>query len=350
MKKKKNNKRKYLIPFGVCLLGVLGAVYYFFFASMSSSDETKYVYIDNDDTIDSVYTKVAEVAKASSMTGFKTLASHSKYADNIRTGRYGIRPGEGAFVVFRHLKNGLQTPVNLVVPSVRTTERLAAELSKKLMLDSATIYHALADEATCKKYGYDTATIAAMFIPNTYDIYWNVSAEKLLDRMQKENQKFWNHERTEKARLIKLSPVEVSTLASIIDEETANDGEKPMVAGMYYNRLMLRNGEYPNGMPLQADPTIKFAWKRFDLKRIYNNLLSINSPYNTYKNPGLPPGPIRIPSIAGIDAVLNHVHHDYIYMCAKEDFSGTHNFARTYNEHLQNAKRYSEALNKRGIK
>ena len=224
MKKKKNNKRKYLIPFGVCLLVVLGAVYYFFFASMSSSDETKYVYIDNDDTIDSVYTKVAEVAKASSMTGFKTLASHSKYADNIRTGRYGIRPGEGAFVVFRHLKNGLQTPVNLVVPSVRTTERLAAELSKKLMLDSATIYHALADEATCKKYGYDTATIAAMFIPNTYDIYWNVSAEKLLDRMQKENQKFWNHERTEKARLIKLSPVEVSTLASIIDEETANDG------------------------------------------------------------------------------------------------------------------------------
>ena len=168
--------------------------------------------------------------------------------------------------------------------------------------------------------------------------------------MQKENQKFWNHERTEKARLIKLSPVEVSTLASIIDEETANDGEKPMVAGMYYNRLMLRNGEYPNGMPLQADPTIKFAWKRFDLKRIYHNLLSINSPYNTYKNPGLPPGPIRIPSIAGIDAVLNHVHHDYIYMCAKEDFSGTHNFARTYNEHLQNAKRYSEALNKRGIK
>ena len=117
MKKKKNNKRKYLIPLGVCLLVVLGAVYYFFFASMSSSDETKYVYIDNDDTIDSVYTKVAEVAKASSMTGFKTLASHSKYADNIRTGRYGIRPGEGAFVVFRHLKNGLQTPVNLVVPS-----------------------------------------------------------------------------------------------------------------------------------------------------------------------------------------------------------------------------------------
>ena len=252
--------------------------------------------------------------------------------------------------MFRHLKNGLQTPVNLVVPSVRTMDRLAAELSKKLMLDSATIYHALSDEATCRKYGYDTATIAAMFIPNTYDIYWNVSTEKLLDRMQKENKKFWNTERTDKARAMKLTPIEVSTLASIIDEETANDGEKPMVAGMYYNRLMLRNAEYPDGMPLQADPTIKFAWKRFDLKRIYNNLLYINSPYNTYKNPGLPLGPIRIPSIAGLDAVLNHVHHDYIYMCAKEDFSGTHNFARTYEEHLQNAKRYSQALNQRGIK
>ena len=149
---------------------------------------------------------------------------------------------------------------------------------------------------------------------------------------------------------MKLTPNQVITLASIVDEETANNGEKPMIAGMYYNRLMLRNAEYPEGMPLQADPTIKFAWKRAELKRIYNNLLYIKSPYNTYKNPGLPPGPIRIPSVAGIDAVLNHVKHEYLYMCAKEDFSGTHNFARTYQEHLQNAAKYSKALNERGIK
>lgn len=347
---KKNLKRKYLIPAGACLVVIVAAVYYFFFATMLATSETKYVYIDNDDNVDSVLVKLSAVSKSNAMTGFKTLVRHSKYSENIRTGRYAVEPGEGAFTVFRHMKNGLQSPVNLVVPSVRTLDRLAAELSKRLMLDSAQIYKALADEATCRKYGYDTTTIAAMFIPNTYDIYWNVSVEKLLDRMKKENNKFWNNERTEKAKNIKMTPIEVSTLASIIDEETANDGEKPMVAGMYYNRLMLRNAEYPNGMPLQADPTIKYAWKRFDLKRIYNNLLSINSPYNTYKNPGLPPGPIRIPSIAGIDAVLNHVHHDYIYMCAKEDFSGTHNFARTYNEHLQNAKRYSQALNQRGIK
>jgi UPF0755 protein len=162
--------------------------------------------------------------------------------------------------------------------------------------------------------------------------------------------RFWTFERAQKAKQMKLSTIEVSTLASIIDEETANDAEKPMIAGMYYNRLMLRNEEYPNGMPLQADPTIKFAWKKFELKRIYNNLLHIDSPYNTYTNTGLPPGPIRIPSIAGLDAVLNHVHHKYLYMCAKEDFSGTHNFAETYEEHMENAAKYSKALNERGIK
>ena len=351
MKKKKDNKKKVLIAACICCVVAIGFVYKFFFSTLLSAKETKYVYIDNDDNIDSVYAKVSDVAKdGCEMTGFKILAGHSKYPNHIRTGRYAVEEGEGAFTVFRHMKNGVQSPVSLVVPSVRTMDRLAAELSKKLMLDSATICKALTDEATCRKYGYDTTTIAAMFIPNTYDIYWNVNVNKLLDRMQKENKIFWNAERSKKAKDMKLSPVEVSTLASIIDEETANNGEKPMVAGMYYNRLTLRNAEYPNGMPLQADPTIKFAWKRFDLRRIYNNLLAVNSPYNTYKNPGLPPGPIRIPSIAGIDAVLNHVHHDYIYMCAKEDFSGTHNFARTYEEHLQNAKRYSQALNQRGIK
>ena len=350
MRKKKNKSSKLLPIAGVVLFSLVVVVYYFFFVGMSSTGETQYVYIDNDDSIDSVYTKLGDVSRGSSMIGFKTLVKISGYGDKVRTGRYAVREGEGSFIVFRHMKNGLQTPVSLVVPSVRTLERLASELSKRLMMDSTALYKALSDEAICQKYGYDTATIAAMFIPNTYDIYWNVSVEKLLDRMQKENKAFWNADRMQKAKAMKFTPIEVTTLASIVDEETANNAEKPMVAGMYYNRLMLRNAEYPNGMPLQADPTIKFAWKRFDLKRIYNNLLYIKSPYNTYRNPGLPPGPIRIPSIVGIDAVLNHVQHDYLYMCAKEDFSGTHNFARTYNEHLQNAKRYSDALNNRGIK
>jgi UPF0755 protein len=216
-------------------------------------------------------------------------------------------------------------------------------LGKKLMLDSATIADALYSDEVCQKYGYDTCTVAALFVPNTYDVYWNLSPKALLDRMQKECKKFWNEDRMKKAEALKMTPVEVSTLASIIDEETSNDGEKPMIAGMYYNRLQ-------TDMPLQADPTVKFAIGDFSIRRIYNNMLSINSPYNTYRNTGLPPGPIRVPSIAGLDAVLNMVHHDYLYMCAKEDFSGTHNFARTYQEHLANAAKYSAALNKRGIK
>ena len=347
---KKSVSKLYLYGAIGCIVIVAIVGYLYCFSSFSKSSDTQYVYIDTDDNIDSVYNKVEPIANSFPYQAFKTLTHHFRYAGHIHTGRYAIHPGEGALKVWRHMKNGLQEPVNLTLPSVRTLNKLSAELSKKLMIDSTSILQALTDEATCEKYGYDTTTIACMFIPNTYDIYWNSSVEKLLDRMKKESEKFWNSDRTQKAKALQLTPVEVITIASIVDEETANNAEKPMIAGMYYNRFKLRNAEYPEGMPLQADPTIKFAWKRFDLKRIYNNLLHIKSPYNTYVNPGLPPGPIRIPSVAGIDAVLNLVKHDYLYMCAKEDFSGTHNFARTYQEHLQNAAKYSKALNERGIK
>ena len=347
---KKSVSKLYLYGAIGCIVIVAIVGYPYCFSSFSKRSNTQYVYIDTDDNIDSVYNKVEPIANSFPYQAFKTLTHHFGYAEHIHTGRYAIHPGEGALKVWRHMKNGLQEPVNLTLPSVRTLDKLSVELSKKLMIDSTSILQALTDEATCEKYGYDTTTIACMFIPNTYDIYWNSSVEKLLDRMKKESEKFWNEDRTQKAKALQLTPVEVITIASIVDEETANNGEKPMIAGMYYNRFKLRNAEYPEGMPLQADPTIKYAWKRFDLKRIYNNLLRIKSPYNTYVNPGLPPGPIRIPSVAGIDAVLNLVKHDYLYMCAKEDFSGTHNFARTYQEHLQNAAKYSKALNERGIK
>lgn len=339
----KTKKYPYTIAvvIGCVLIAIIAYVY--FFSSFTDSSEKKYVYIDNDDTIDSVFNKIDTIAKRTAYIGFCTLTRHSSFKQNIRVGRYEIKPGEMTFTVFRKIKNGRQTPLNLTIPSVRTKERLAGELAKRLMTDSLTIINKLNDEAVCKKYGYDTTSVICMFIPNTYEVFWDITPDKLFERMDKESHNFWNEERTSKAASLILTPINVMTLASIIDEETANNQEKPMIAGMYYNRLQA-------GMPLQADPTVKFAKKDFEARRIYNNWLSINSPYNTYKNIGLPPGPIRIASVEGIDAVLNLVHHNYMYMCAKEDFSGTHNFAVSYAEHLQNARKYTEALNKRGIK
>ena len=219
-----------------------------------------------------------------------------------------------------------------------------------MMKDSTDFINLLNDSSICAELGYTTQSIPALFIPNTYSIYWNTDVKAFIKSMVKEHANFWKQkDRQGKAKSMGMTPIEIATLASIIDEETSNNGEKPMIAGMYLNRLKCRTAEYPNGMLLQADPTVKFAHQDFKLRRIYHKLLTIDSPYNTYKYPGLPPGPIKIASIQGIDAVLNHVNHDYLYMCAKEDFSGTHNFAATYKEHVSNAKRYTEALNQKGI-
>ncbi len=340
---KKFNSRTHLYIAAVGLILIICLVAYYAVTSVSRFETTQYLYIDDDDTQDSVVAKLRPMAHTAGMTGLTMILRHSGYGKHIRTGRYAIEPGDGAITLYRRLKNGQQKSMRLTIPEVRTMDRLAAVLGHKLMLDSATIAQALTNQDTLQQYGYDTATIASMFVPDTYDVYWNMSVSSLLARMQKEHDRFWHGDREAKAARLQLTPVEVCTLASIIDEETANTAEKPMIAGMYLNRLQQH-------MPLQADPTIKFALKQFELKRIWQKLLTIDSPYNTYKNEGLPPGPIKIASIKGIDAVLNRVEHDYLYMCAKEDFSGTHNFARTYSEHLQNAARYTKALNARGIK
>jgi UPF0755 protein len=340
---KKFDSRTYLYIAATALVLIVGVVVFYALTAVSKTDETYYVYIDTDDTQDSVIAKIQPMGHTAGMTGLATLIRHSSYGKHVRTGRYAVNPGEGAVTVFRRLKNGQQTSMMLTIPEARTMERLAAVLSRKLMIDSATIATALYDQETCQKMGYDTCTIAAMFVPNTYDVFWNTGIDGLLERMRKEHDRFWKGDREAKAAQLQLTPDEVCTLASIIDEETANNGEKPMIAGMYLNRLK-------TGMPLQADPTIKFALKDFALKRIYHKHLTIDSPYNTYRNTGLPPGPIKVASVKGIDAVLNAVSHEYLYMCAKEDFSGTHNFAKTYPEHLKNAARYAKALNERGIK
>ena len=336
-------KKQYIIPIIICVLALAGLVFFYLTGSLSKSDKCEYVYIDDNDNLYSVAAKLKPIANEQALLSFKLLSRHSGYSKNIRTGKYAIQPEEGIITVLRKLKNGHQEPLRLTIPESRTTDRLAGAIGRKLMMDSLSLSILLKDSAFCAAQGFDTTTIVCMFVPNTYEVYWNTSIENLMSRMKKEHDKFWNESRMAKASALGLSPEEVCTLASIIDEETSNNAEKPMIARMYLNRLA-------KGMPLQADPTVKFALKDFALKRIYHNMLNTDSPYNTYRYAGLPPGPIKVASVAGIEAVLNPASHSYLYMCAKEDFSGTHNFAATYQEHLKNASKYSKALNERGIK
>lgn len=342
------NKKWWLVGAGVFLaLAICIFVYHKLTEKYGKFSETTkevgYVFIDTDDNIDSVCMKLRPLSNEKSMNCIRSLMDNAKYNQHIRTGRYRIEPGKRIIDVFRQLKGGMQEPVMLTIPEARTMERLSALLDRKLMLDSATIAQALTDSLFCQQQGYTLETIPCLFVPNTYEVYWDMSLENLIKRMHKEYDVFWNSERKAKAEAIGLTPNEVQTLASIVDEETANNAEKPTIAGLYLNRLH-------KGMLLQADPTVKFAMRDFTLRRILNVHLKTDSPYNTYKYPGLPPGPIRVASIQGIEAVLNPETHDYLYMCAKEDFSGTHNFAVTLQEHQKNARRYQEALNKRGIK
>ena len=332
----KNPWRIVLMVLAVLLVvGVLSLIS--LFSSAYEGEEQTYVYL-----YEKYSPKEAEAALKDAGVrtfGFPMLSRMLSY--RVRSGRYAVEKGENIVQIFRRLRNGKQSPLNLTIPSVRTLDRLAGYLGERLMIDSTEIVTAFRD--SCTNYGYTWETLPELFVPNTYQVYWDMSFSDFMQRMVHENRAFWQGKRDSLAQSIGMSHVEVATLASIVDEETANNAEKPMVAGMYVRRLQV-------GMPLQADPTVKFALGDFSLRRILRKHLTTDSPYNTYRNTGLPPGPIRIPSVVGIDAVLNYVHHDFLFMCAKEDFSGTHNFARTYSEHLQNARRYARALDERGIK
>ena len=330
----KKKTLSYLLPAALCLVGIAAMGYYYFLTTFTKVEQTEYVYIDRDDTQDSVLAKLCPLSHGHALTGLGYMMRHVGYDSKIRTGRYAIAPGMSTVDVLRRLRNGQQEPIMLTIPEVRTMEQLSARLATKLMIDSADIAALIVGDTLAP----------CLFLPDTYEVYWNISADGFMERMQREHDRFWDSgSRRQLADSLGLTPDEVCTLASIIDEETANNAEKPAIAGMYINRLH-------RDMPLQADPTVKFALQDFALRRIYYDQLETESPYNTYKNVGLPPGPIKIASKQGIDAVLHAERHDYLYMCAKEDFSGTHNFAVTYNEHLKNAARYAKALNQRGIK
>jgi UPF0755 protein len=278
-----------------------------------------------------------------SIKAFKWVANKKDFAKNIKTGRYLLKKGMNSNQVVNMLKGGLQTPLNVTFNNVRTKEELAGKISKYLIADSLSILNLFSDNTLISKNGFTTETFKTMFIPNTYQFYWTTSAHEFAERMKTEYEKFWTADRRKKAENLQLSLPEVTTLASIVQAETVKKDEQPRIAGLYLNRLK-------KGQLLQADPTVKYAVGDFTLKRILNVHLQTESLYNTYKYAGLPPGPINFPETTSIDAVLNYEKHNYLYMCAKEDFSGYHNFAVTFDEHSRNAAKYRRELDKRNIK
>lgn len=274
---------------------------------------------------------------------FGRLAEAIGYPRKMKTGRYAVNSGISCKSLLENLIRGNQDPCKITFNNIRLKNELSENIGSQMMFGSAVLQQKLDDPEVCSRYGFEIQTIQCMFIPNTYEMYWNISIDRFLERMKKEYDRFWTPERLEKAGKIPLSPIQVSILASIMEEETIVPDEYPVVAGLYINRLK-------EGMLLQADPTVKYAVGDFTLKRILHTHLKVDSPYNTYKYEGLPPGPIRVPSIRGLDAVLNYEHHRYLYMCAKEDFSGRHNFTSSWAEHTRNAQRYQVALNRNNIR
>ncbi len=301
-----------------------------------------HVYIDEEKDWERLCRELEDSAACLHVGSFRRLASWMDYAGHLKTGRYRVDPGMSNLELVRRLRRGHQEAVRLTFSGMRSREELAKRIGGELMLEGHALLRLMNDSAWCDSMGFDRRTITAMFIPNTYEVYWNVSPARFMSRMKREYDVFWNASRQAKAQAAGLTPVEVSVLASIVEEESAVADEYPVIAGLYLNRLKA-------GIPLQADPTVRFAVGDFSIRRILDSHLAVDSPYNTYKHAGLPPGPIRIPSVRALDAVLNPMKHRYLYMCAKEDFSGRHNFAATLAEHNRNAARYRSALDRRRI-
>jgi UPF0755 protein len=271
------------------------------------------------------------------MVSFSFLARLKNFDRKMQPGRYMLRSNMTNLEALNALLGGRHEPVNVTFTNVRLLSELDEKVTKNIGVTPEEFEDALDEFIADNQEGFNRQNILSMFIPNTYQVYYNVVPEELVERMHKEYEKFWTEERKAKARAMGLTPIEVSILASIVQAESIKQDEAPIIAGLYINRLK-------KDMPLQADPTLVYAVGDFTIKRVLNEHKEIDSPYNTYKYAGLPPGPINMPYIANLDAVLNYKHHNYIFMCAKEDFSGYHNFAATLREHNINAEKYQTAL------
>ena len=307
-----------------------------------SNRETVSLYIPTGATYSDVLDSLNAHQCISNHTVFNTMARLRHYRDNVKGGRYLLKPQMNVWNLLTKLYYGNQDPVRITINKHRTTRQLCDFLGSRLELDADSLLALISDEGVCASFGFNPKTIIGMFPQNTYDVYWNTTPENLLAKMNKEYNRFWNDDRMAKCKALNLSPSEVTTLASIVEEETNKNDEKPLIASVYLNRLR-------KGMLLQADPTLKYAVGDFTLRRLLNKHMQTDSPYNTYMYRGLPPGPICIPGTASIDAVLLNKHTDYLYFCARADFSGYHAFASSLAAHNANANAFHAELNRRKI-
>ena len=349
--KKKNGNRTsitVLIVLGILLIFAMAFGYWLYRSVMSPNVQTAggkdvELFIPTGSDYNQVKTILADAQFIINEKSFNWVANKKELPDNIHPGRYIVKDGMSNNQLVNMLRGGLQSPVKVTFNNIRNVDMLACRIASQIEADSASISNLLHNQEYINQLGFNSYTIPALFLPDTYEFYWNTDAEGFVVRMFQEYNKFWNEERKQQAQSKGMTPVQVSTLASIVNKETNMTDEMPRVAGVYLNRLK-------NNWLLQADPTLIFAWNDYSIKRVLDRHKEIESPYNTYKYLGLPPGPICIPSLSAIKAVLNAENHHYFYFCAKEDFSGYHNFAKTLAEHNRNAAKYQQALNQRGIK
>jgi UPF0755 protein len=344
-------RNRKIIAFLLVISTSLLATFSFYFWQVAKSanlnvdgKEAAVLYIPKGGTYEGVLDSLNGQKLIHDQISFGFLSKFMNFRDSVKPGRYEIEPNEDNRSFIAKLRSGAQDEVKLTFNNIRLKSDLAERLSANLSIDKEILLNKLNDPAVCEKYGFTTENIMCMFLPDTYFMWWTLTEDEFLDRMKHEYDVFWTDERKGKAATTTtMSPVEIGIMASIVQSETNKTDEMPTIAGVYVNRIK-------QGMPLQADPTVKFAIGDFSIKRIMKKHLSIDSPYNTYKVQGLPPGPVALPEKKAIDAVLNYGKHSYVYFCAKEDFSGYHNFASDLSAHNANARLFHNAMNERGIK
>ncbi len=341
MKKKKSNRKLWIgIVVGVLLLGILGhfMLYQILFAP-NGKQLSEPIHITKNTDYQGVVKQITELGAVKNINTFHIVARLLKYDQYPKKGKYYFEEGESNLDMVRKLRRGQHYPVKFTFNNVRTKEQLIEKIGDKFLFDVQDFAQLLQDQDFLQNYGCDTLTVLTLFLPDTYEFFYDLEAEEFFDRIYSLYSEFWTPSRKERAAELNLTPQEVSILASIVEEENHREKEKGLIAGLYINRLQ-------KGMKLQADPTVKFALGDFSIKRILHRDLEVESPYNTYLHFGLPPGPLRIPEKSTLDSVLYHQPHQYLFMCAKDDLSGYHNFARTDREHQNNAARYHRALNR----